>query len=265
MSRHSAAGHNSPHAQHLNFGTLHFLLSALHDISLPQLSATSPDIWPNQVCLRHHQVRNSTPLRCPTGRMIQFAMPILLLLILNIISEASEAPAGHAKRYPPAQSDAQTAASRRDNAFGTQPLSAFSRLSQLVGTSRVHKSNADGKRDPRLGPGPGRDAEIAARNREKRRAAAVQSLHKRQGSAETNFNTVSNTETPSLSSSAAQATSTMNASHPTWIPSDTYYGSIFWKYGAYTHVSLAGLAYDRRSFSYFQFFTDVDPTHGTVT
>lgn len=165
--------------------------------------------------------------------MVPYLVPTLLLLALSIGSGATHAPAGNPKRHAPTQSNALTAIPRRGNPFGNLPLSKPSRLSHLVDTMRGRVAKSEGKRDPKLGPGPGPDGEISARNRARRQAEkeTQQMLQKRQpqGPVDAPSTTLSNTGGPSLTASAARATSSMNASHPTWILNDVYAGGSFWK------------------------------------
>lgn len=163
--------------------------------------------------------------------MIRYAIPTLLLLILSTISEATHAPAGsiiNPKRHAPAQSIPKTGIPRRSNPFGNQPLSKPSRLSQLANTLRGRKAHEDRGFDPRLGPGPGPDGAISARNRERHQATKV--LQKRQGAAAPGPTSASGPGAPSGTASGAQPAATnLNASHPTWILSDVYATASFWK------------------------------------
>lgn len=160
--------------------------------------------------------------------MIRYTLFLLLLTISNI---ATHAPSPNPKRHAPAQSNAKTGMGipRRGNPFGNQPLTRPSRLSQLVDTLRRRKAKAEGKRDPKLGPGPGLERGLAERNREIRRAekAGAQNLQKRQQDPASS--SASGSATPPSTGSAAQPTTTQNATNPLWILNDVYAGPSFWK------------------------------------
>ncbi|KAG9025344.1 hypothetical protein FRB95_010267 [Tulasnella sp. JGI-2019a] len=125
---------------------------------------------------------------------------------------------------------------RRGNPLGSQSRTITSRLSRFAESLRTRSLKKEGRRDPRLGPGPGPDGAVAAQNRARALASKGHVLEKRQQSS-----SATSTATSSAPNATASANST-NSMSPTWILNDVYAGTTFW--------------------NYFSFFTGADPTNG---